>query len=118
MRRMALVRCLRAYTVTFAKGTPPVKGFWSITLYDAQHFFVPNPIKRYSVGTKNKGLKPNPDGSITLYVQPDEPTDPVKRANWLPSPKQGDFSLYIRTYWPDEAVLNGQWTPPEVKPAG
>lgn len=108
----------KPYTITFAKGTPPVKGFWSITLYDAKHFFVPNPIKRYSVGTKNKDLKPNPDGSITLYVQPDEPTDPVKRANWLPSPKQGDFSLYIRTYWPDEAVLNGQWTPPEVKPAG
>ena len=48
----------RRYTVTFARGeTPPVNGFWSLTLYDEQHFFVPNPIKRYSVGTKNKSLK-------------------------------------------------------------
>ena len=107
----------KRYTVTFAKGTPPVKGFWSITMYDAQHFFVPNALNRYSLGTKNKDLKLNDDGSVTLYVQPDEPSDPAKRANWLPSPKEGDFSLYIRTYWPDDSVLKGQWTPPAVQPA-
>jgi hypothetical protein len=106
----------KRYIITFKKGTPPVKGFWSITMYDAQHFFVSNSIKRFSVGTKNKDLKLNADGSITLYVQSDEPTDPARRANWLPSPKQGDFSLYIRTYWPKDSALNGQWTPPPVQP--
>jgi hypothetical protein len=31
------------YTVTFPKGRiPPVKGFWSLTLYDQYHFFHPN----------------------------------------------------------------------------
>lgn len=105
----------KRYTVTFAKGEPPVKGFWSLTLYDAQHFFAPNAIHRFSVGTKNKDLKVNADGSLTIYVQADEPTDPVQRANWLPAPKGGDFSLYIRTYWPDAPVLDGQWTPPPVK---
>ena len=49
--------------MTFARGeTPPVNGFWSLTLYNEQHFFAPNPIKRYSVGTKNKSLKFGPDG--------------------------------------------------------
>jgi len=105
----------KRYTVTFAEGEPPVKGFWSLTLYDAQHFFVPNQIKRFSLGTKNKDLKLNADGSLTLYIQADEPTDANQRANWLPSPKGKDFSLYIRTYWPDTSVLNGQWTPPPVK---
>jgi len=101
------------YTVTFAKDhMPPVKGFWSLTLYNDQHFFEPNAIKRYSVGTKNKDLKLNPDGSLTIYVQ-DTPPEGDKRANWLPSPK-GDFSLYVRAYWPEEAVTNGQWTPPAV----
>ena len=43
------------YTVTFAKDqTPPVNGFWSLTLYNEHHFFAPNEIKRYSIGTKNK----------------------------------------------------------------
>src|SRR5262249_45497357 len=54
------------YTVTFAKGqTPPVNGFWSLTLYNEHHFFAPNALKRYSLGTKNKTLQYNEDGSLT-----------------------------------------------------
>jgi hypothetical protein len=103
------------YTVTFAKGgLPPVKGFWSLTLYNQEHFFEPNAIKRYSVGTKNKDLKTADDGSLTVYVQATEPADPVQRANWLPAPKGQDFSLFMRSYWPEEAITSGQWTPPAV----
>ena len=58
------------YTITFPKDqTPPVNGFWSLTLYNVHHFFEPNPIKRYSLGTKNKTLKLGPDGSLTIYGQ-------------------------------------------------
>lgn len=62
----------RRYTVTF-KRVPPVKGFWSITLYDQFHFFAPNEIDRYSLGTKSKGLRFEVDGSLTIYVQKDKP---------------------------------------------
>lgn len=73
------------YTVTFAKGQlPPVKGFWSLTLYDEYHFLVPNEIKRYSLGTKNKDLETNADGSLTIYVQANAPGGD-KNANWLPA---------------------------------
>lgn len=106
------------YTVTFAKdGTPPVNGFWSLSIYNAQHFFVANPINRFSVGTKNKDLKSAADGSLTIYVQADAPTDPVQRANWLPAPK-GDFSLYVRAYWPKAPITDGSWTPPAVQKLG
>jgi hypothetical protein len=106
------------YTVTFAEGQlPPVKGFWSLTLYDEYHFFVPNQIKRYSVGTKNKDLRTGADGSLTICVQAEEPSDPTQRANWLPASKGEDFSLFIRAYWPQEAIASGQWTPPPVKRA-
>ena len=45
------------YTVTFAKdATPPVNGFWSLSIYNEHHFFVANTINRFSVGTKNKDL--------------------------------------------------------------
>ncbi|MXV53214.1 DUF1254 domain-containing protein [Pedobacter sp. HMF7647] len=99
------------YAVTFAKGqTPPVNGFWSLTLYDEFHFFVPNTIKRYSLGTKNKTLIYNSDGSLTIYVQA---SAPANRDNWLPAPK-GNFSLYLRAYWPKDVVVNGSWTPPAV----
>ena len=103
------------YTVTFAKdATPPVRGFWSLSIYNEHHFFIANPINRFSVGTKNKDLKLAADGSLTIYVQADEPTDPVQRANWLPAPK-GEFSLYVRAYWPKPAITDGSWTPPAVQ---
>jgi hypothetical protein len=103
------------YTVTFAKdGTPAVNGFWSLSIYNEHHFFVANPINRFSVGTKNKDLKLGADGSLTVYVQGEAPSDPVQRANWLPAPN-GDFSLYVRAYWPKAEILDGSWTPPAVQ---
>jgi hypothetical protein len=103
------------YTVTFPKGgTPLVYGFWSLSIYNEHHFFVANPINRFSVGTKNKDLNFAADGSLTIYVQADEPTDPVQRGNWLPAPN-GDFSLYVRAYWPKPPIADGSWTPPAVK---
>jgi hypothetical protein len=102
-----------SYAVTFAKDqTPPVEGFWSLTLYDEKHFFVPNELKRYSLGTKNKSLKYNADGSLTIYVQSAPPPE-AQRANWLPAPK-GNFSLYLRAYWPKTSILDGSWVPPGV----
>jgi hypothetical protein len=100
--------------VTFKKGQlPPVKGFWSLTLYNEHHFFHPNDLKRYSLGTKNKTLQLGPDGSLTLYVGVKPPAD-GPQSNWLEAP-DGDFSLYVRAYWPEEAILNGKWTPPAVE---
>ena len=104
-----------AYTVTFKNGEiPPVNGFWSLTLYNEEHFFSPNPLNRYSLGTKNKSLKFGADGSLTLYVQSESP-GADKESNWLPAPKDADFSLYIRAYWPKAAILDGTWTPPTVE---
>ena len=104
-----------AYTVTFKNGEiPPVNGFWSLTLYNDEHLFSPNPLNRYSLGTKNKSLKFDADGSLTLYVQSESP-GADKESNWLPAPKDADFSLYIRAYWPKAAILDGTWTPPNVE---
>ena len=106
------------YVVTFARDqTPPVRGFWSLSIYNAHHFFIKNPINRFSVGTKNKDLKLAPDGSLTIYVQAEAPTDPAQRPNWLPAPS-GDFSLYVRAYWPKAEIMEGTWTPPPVQRVG
>ena len=103
-----------AYTITFANGqTPPVKGFWSLTLYNDAHLFNPNPLGRYSLGTKNKNLKYNADGSLTLYAGAQSPGKD-KESNWLPAP-EGTFSLYVRAYWSEKAILDGSWMPPNVE---
>jgi hypothetical protein len=106
-----------SYAITFAKGqTPPVQGFWSLTLYNDLHLFNPNPLRRYSPGTKNKDLKYNADGSITLYTGVKSPGKD-QESNWLPAP-DGTFWLYIRAYWADKAILDGSWQPPLVEKVG
>jgi hypothetical protein len=100
----------------FPKGAiPPVNGFWSLTLYDTHHFFVPNELKRYSLGTKNKTLRTASDGSLTIHVSADPP---AQRDNWLPAPANAEFSLYLRGYWPKPAMIDGSWTPPAVRKIG
>jgi hypothetical protein len=62
------------YTVTFGAGqTPPVNGFWSLTVYNKEHLFEPNNLNRFSLGTKSKSMKQNADGSLTLYFQNTSP---------------------------------------------
>jgi Protein of unknown function (DUF1214) len=75
------------------------EGFWSLTMYDPQHFFYANSLKRYALGTKNKSLKYNGDGSLTIYLGNKSP-GPEKESNWLPAPP-GNLSIWLRTYWPD-----------------
>lgn len=107
------------YTLTFPKGhLPPAQGFWSLTMYDSSYFFVTNPINRYSISAR-QDLKPNADGSVTLYLQKDSPGAALE-SNWLPAPA-GAFSLMLRLYWPNEkdpSILDGSWTSPAVKKAG
>jgi hypothetical protein len=104
--------------VTFAPDqAPPVNGFWSLTLYNEHHFFEPNSLGRYSLGTKSRALRRGSDGSLTIYVQAEPPPE-AQRENWLPAPRTGAFALYIRAYWPKAAVLDGSWTPPPVLRAG
>jgi hypothetical protein len=106
-----------SYALTFPSGqTPPVKGFWSLTLYDEKHLFHPNSLNRYSLGTKNTTLKRDGDGSLTLYAGKDDPGG-ERTANWLPAP-DGTFSLYIRAYWGEEPILDGSWQPPKIEKRG
>jgi hypothetical protein len=102
-----------SYAVTFLKDQlPPVKGFWSLTMYNPEHFFYPNALKRYALGTKNKSLKYNDDGRLTIYLGNKSPGK-EKESNWLPAPA-GNFSIWLRAYWPDKAILDGTWKPPMV----
>lgn len=102
------------YSITFEKGNlPPVNGFWSLTVYNKHHLFEVNDKNKYALGTRNKDIKFNKDGSLTLYVGP-KPPSPDMESNWLEAPKD-DFSLYIRAYWSKEAILDGNWIPPVIE---
>lgn len=104
------------YVMHFDKGqAPPVNGFWSLTMYNAEYFFVDNPLNRYTLSSRFK-FKYNADGSLDLYLQNESP-GADKESNWLPAPK-GRFALMLRLYWPkekDPTILNGSWKPAAVK---
>ena len=105
----------KKYVMHIEKGqTPPVDGFWSLTMYDASYFFVPNPLNRYTLSQRNKFIT-NADGSVDLYLQADSPGK-AKEANWLPAPK-AKFVPMLRLYWPKEtppSIIDGSWRPPAI----
>jgi hypothetical protein len=87
---------------------PPVVAFWSLTMYDPQDYLYPNQIDRYEVGDRTTGLVYNRNGSLTIYIQHNEPGTAAEQANWLPAPA-GGFHLILRLYQPEASVFNGSW---------
>jgi hypothetical protein len=106
----------KKYVMHFPKGQlPPADGFWSLTMYDQDYFFVNNPLNRYSISPR-QNLKANADGSVDLYIQNASP-GADKESNWLPAPPD-KFILMLRLYWPKTtppSLLNGTWRVPQVK---
>lgn len=95
------------YRVHFDKSaTPPVNGFWSITMYDDQYYFYPNQLNKLTLSPRDD-LKYNDDGSLDLYFSHNQPAN-VPTSNWLPAP-DAPFILMMRLYWPKE-------TPPSILP--
>lgn len=106
------------YRITFPEGgLPPVRAFWSLTMYASDRFLVDNEIDRYSIGDRTDGLRRNPDGSLTLFLQHERPTTAIGRANWLPAP-EGAFRVSMRLYLPRESALSGRWRLPPVQRVG
>jgi hypothetical protein len=104
------------YTLTFpADAFPPVNAFWSVTMYDGKtQLLVDNPIDRYLINSPMlPDMQKNEDGSLTLYIQKDEPADAKKKANWLPAP-DGPIYMVMRLYWPEKVALDGSWQPPAI----
>jgi hypothetical protein len=103
-----------SYVLHFDKNElPPVDAFWSLAMYDAEGFPVANPLNRFALGDRDS-LKFNPDGSLDLYIQHENPGG-QKEANWLPAPKSGNLGLTLRLYAPRSDVAQGLWNPPAVK---
>jgi len=80
---------------------------------DSQRFFVENPLQRYSIGNRTRGVALNADGSLDIALQRDEPSDPVHRANWLPTPA-GTFQIALRAYMPRAELREGRAVMPSI----
>lgn len=102
-----------AYTITFTKeALPEYQRFWSMTAYTPEAIeLVPNALDKYVVASYTPGLVTAEDGSVTIYVQAEQPKG--NTANWLPVPKS-HFSLLFRVYGPLGSALAGTYVPPKI----
>jgi hypothetical protein len=98
----------------------PVGAFWSLSMYertpDGQLFFAANPLNRFAIGDRTRGLKRNADGSLDIWIGRSDPGG-ERTANWLPAPKTGPFTPVMRLYHPSREVLDGQWRLPAIEKA-
>jgi hypothetical protein len=108
----------RRYRIHVPKELP-VDAFWSLSIYevepDGRAFFADNPIHRYAIGDRTRGLKRNADGSIDILVQCEKPAED-QLANWLPAPASGHDRLSLRLYQPRAEILNGSFAFPALEP--
>ncbi len=86
----------------------PVDGFWSISVYDSDGRFAPNPQKAYTVNSIT--AKPALDGSVVVQFGGCD----GKIANCLPTPP--GWSYMVRLYRPRPEALSGAWTFPAAQP--
>ena len=102
------------YAVTMTPPQYKQPAFWSVTVYDyATNYTVENPINRYVLGSDNK-MSMNADGTVTIYLQSTSPGSD-KEANWLPTPKAGQYYLGLRAYAPGPQTIASTYDP-EVYP--
>jgi hypothetical protein len=101
--------------MTFAKDAlPPAKAFWSVSMYDGKtQLFLDNPLDRYLLNsTTMDDYVRGEDEELVLHISKNSPSSDLE-PNWLPAP-DGAFYLVMRLYGPEQAVLEGEWTPPPL----
>ncbi len=104
------------YVVHFLAGArPPVRAFWSLTMYGSDLFLVTNPLGRYAIGDRTPGLRFGRGGSLDILLSATPPRG--SRSNWLPAPR-GRFVIVLRLYEPRPVVLSGRWPLPSITRVG
>ncbi|MDX1882858.1 DUF1254 domain-containing protein [Mycolicibacterium sp. 120270] len=89
-------------------GEVPVDGFWSVTVYNKDGYFSPNPQNAYSLN--NVTAQRDGDGTTTIqFGGCDGGT-----VNCLPITPGWNYT--VRLYRPRQQVLDGSWTFPAAEP--
>jgi hypothetical protein len=95
---------------------PPVKGFWSFTIYNAAtRCLAGHPSGKFAVRQRDPAVRYGPDGSLTIRIRHESP-GAGEEGNWLPAPRM-PFQVVARLFWPEPPLLDGSWKPPAIRKA-
>lgn len=78
------------------EGRDPDARWWSVTLYAADHYLIPNPANRYSVSKSN--VARGADGTFVIRLS--GTPEPI---NWIATSPDG-FQITLRLYNPGDSV--------------
>jgi hypothetical protein len=79
----------------------PVREFWALTIYDKDTAALFRESTRLTLGSLDKGLHKNADGSVDIYIGPKAPAG--QESNWLYTPSGKGWWPWFRLYGPEQA---------------
>jgi hypothetical protein len=85
----------------------PVKEFWSITIYSLETSSFFRNSTRLTLGSLDKELRKNADGSVDIYIGPKPPAG--QESNWLYTPAGQKWFPWFRVYGPEKAIMDKSW---------
>jgi len=92
----------------------PVNNFWAVTVYDTQTRSLLQTGQTFpTVGSQDKGIQKNADGSYDMYFAPEAPNG--KENNWLQTVPGKSWFAILRMYGPLEPWIDKTWRPSEVE---
>lgn len=94
-------------------ANPPVKLYWSATVYDRATHALIRDQKWSSRSSHTPGLQKNADGSVDVYFGPEAPAG--KESNWVPTKADGGFEVLFRLYGPEKRFFDKEWKLPDVE---
>lgn len=92
----------------------PVNDFWAVTIYDTQTRCQLQTGQLFpTLGSQDKGIKKNADGSYDIYFGPKAPKG--KEGNWLQTVPGKSWFNILRMYGPTEPWIDQTWRPGEIE---
>jgi hypothetical protein len=95
---------------------PPVRQYWSVTLYDFATHALIRDMPWPSRSSQSPDLKTSADGSVDVFFGPKAPDG--QAANWVPTRPGGRFEALFRFYGPTPPLFDKTWVLPDIEKIG
>lgn len=104
----------KTYSVTLPSPIP-ANNFWSFMVYSGQHrSMLETDQKLAGLDSNNPSVKPNADGSYTVWFGPKAPAG--REGNWIQTMPGKSYNVVVRLYGPLQPWFDKTWKPGDFEP--